>query len=178
MNKLERASLYGSDADGNPIRDAGVERCVHCDMPREKCEARVMSSRCCEECWHPQRIKVKETPPHALSRPDAVKELENKQELEHRMSLLTDEERAVWELHQQQGWYDKTLTVTSEQLFEWRFDPHTHSPKQLKASGMWEVKRRFPRNHSTAEIAARTGLSERQVRSRIQSGNRKLNTGR
>jgi len=171
MNKLERASLYASNDAGAPVREEGLERCVQCDMPNDKCK-RSFSS-CCDGCWHPGRIKLRETPPHALSRPDAVREIEHRQELEHRLSKLTDEERAVLELHGQGEYRVVEVRYTLEEVEACRDDIHTLKIGELDR-GFRTVTRRLRMKLTYEEIGERLHLSARQVHRRLSSANAKL----
>ncbi len=134
-----------------------------------------MFESCCVECWHPQRIKAKETPLHALSRPDAVRELENRQELEHALSSLTTEERAVLELHEQGAYRVVECKYTPAEVEACRDDVHTLKIGELQ-HGYRIVTRRLRAKLTYEEIATRLRLTARQVHSRIASANKKLRT--
>jgi hypothetical protein len=146
---LTRAELFGTGSDGKPIKRADSTHLMH----------------------------VRETKPHALSHCHGLDEAEQSRieqaEFQRRVEALNPRERAVHDLQQASEWRIRKGVFTTAEMEAMRDDPNTIACERLKGDA-WDVTRRYEHRLDQSAIAERLGLTPRQVRTVIQSKNRKL----
>jgi hypothetical protein len=174
MSALDRAELYATDHRGERIRKSKREHmdvlCSSCSTKRSAC-----IGECCDDCWHPEEIPVRETPRHALSNANTEEnEMQQEYEVKERearmmFDALEPMDRELLRLsltkfpgRERQLPYPASMRRHYEQagwLFV-RYENHGRIARMAKS---------FPGHLTHSEIGERLNLSVWQVRRRLNA---------
>lgn len=191
---LGRAYLYSFDKDGNKFRrkhaidDPG---CANCGTGEWRCSK---VDGCCEDCWHPNEVQVRETPRHALSHGWSDGDDSHDEQVAVRRrreeSLTADESDALRLHYGEETREHERYTIAAGDLVKlqrrgYELVPGSHRMVD-RGGGLAPIEcvdvvgyERIRTSKMTVEeVANRMGKTWRQAKSLISSARRKLATGR
>jgi hypothetical protein len=172
-----RAWLYSGTPDGKDLPKQAHPmdvRCEGCGTKRSQC-----TGKCCDDCSHPETQPVNETRAYAPAPLDDREQAEEQQQRRssavYELSLLTEDERTAWELHETvEGWREvKTSFPESER--DYREKDGWGYVKKLR-TGRIQMSKQFQSKLTYVQISERMKVSPERVHSLIKSAARKLRT--
>jgi RNA polymerase sigma factor (sigma-70 family) len=169
--------LYSGTPDGKDLAKQQHPmdvRCDNCGKKRSSCVG-----KCCDDCWHPETQPASETRAYAPAPLDDREQAEEQQQRRnsavYELSLLTEDERTAWELHETvEGWITKKSSFLASERDQREKDGWFYVGKQ--GNGRIQMSKQFQSKLTYVQMGERMGVSAERVHSLIKSARRKLRT--